>query len=75
MHLTTFHSQFRAIGVNYNQIKVDDDHAKVLFTSRMIEPASGNYEKGDIKSPMHPSGSPDLSFPKFERIQSPALLI
>ncbi|GHT16166.1 hypothetical protein FACS189426_24080 [Bacteroidia bacterium] len=51
------------------------DHAKVLFTSRMIEPASGNYEKGDIKSPMHPSGSPDLSFPKFERIQSPALLI
>jgi hypothetical protein len=28
----------------YNQIKVDDDHAKVIFTSKMIEPADGNYD-------------------------------
>jgi hypothetical protein len=27
----------------YNQIKVDDEHAKVIFTNRMIEPADGNY--------------------------------
>jgi hypothetical protein len=28
----------------YNQIKVDDDHAKVLFTNRMIEPTDGIYD-------------------------------
>jgi hypothetical protein len=31
----------------YNQIKVDDDHAKVLFTNRMIEPPD---EKWDINT-------------------------
>lgn len=30
----------------YNQEKVDDDHAKVLFTNRMIEPKDGNYDIG-----------------------------
>jgi hypothetical protein len=28
----------------YNQIKVDDGHAKVLFTNRMIEPEDGIYD-------------------------------
>jgi hypothetical protein len=27
----------------YNQVKVDDEHAKVIFTSKMIESADGNY--------------------------------
>ena len=27
----------------YNQNKVDADHAKVIFTNRMIEPADGNF--------------------------------
>ncbi len=30
----------------YNQEKVDDEHAKVLFTNRMIEPKDGNYDIG-----------------------------
>jgi hypothetical protein len=30
--------------LSYNQIKVDDAHAKVLFTNRMIEPTDGNYD-------------------------------
>lgn len=32
--------------VAYNQEKVDDDHAKVLFTNRMIEPKDGIYDIG-----------------------------
>jgi hypothetical protein len=28
----------------YNQNKVDEAHAKVIFTSRMIESADGNYD-------------------------------
>ena len=32
MRLTTFHSQFRAIGVNYNQVV---KHLKVTFTEKM----------------------------------------
>ena len=28
----------------YNQNKVDDKHAKVIFTNRIIEPADGNYD-------------------------------
>lgn len=32
--------------LSYNQEKVDDDHAKVLFTNRMIEPKDGNYDIG-----------------------------
>ena len=30
----------------YNQEKVDDDHAKVIFTNRMIEPKDGIYDIG-----------------------------
>jgi hypothetical protein len=30
--------------LSYNQIKVDDDHAKVLFTNRMIEPTDDIYD-------------------------------
>jgi hypothetical protein len=30
--------------LSYNQIKVDDDQAKVLFTNRMIEPQDGIYD-------------------------------
>lgn len=30
----------------YNQEKVDDDHAKVLFTNRMTEPKDGIYDIG-----------------------------
>ena len=30
--------------LSYNQIKVDDDHAKVLLTNRMIEPKDGVYD-------------------------------
>jgi hypothetical protein len=30
----------------YNQQKVDEDHAKVIFTNRMIEPADGRYDIG-----------------------------
>ena len=32
--------------LSYNQEKVDDEHAKVLFTNRMIEPKDGNYDIG-----------------------------
>jgi hypothetical protein len=28
----------------YNQIKVDEDHAKVIFTQNMIEPRDGRYD-------------------------------
>ena len=30
----------------YNQIKVDDQKASVLFTNRMIEPQDGTYDMG-----------------------------
>jgi hypothetical protein len=30
--------------LSYNQIKVDDAHAKVLFTNRMIEPTDGIFD-------------------------------
>ncbi|NDP19997.1 MAG: relaxase/mobilization nuclease domain-containing protein [Paludibacter sp.] len=30
----------------YNQMKVDEHHAKVLFSNRMIEPHDGNYQIG-----------------------------
>ena len=30
--------------ISYNQIKVDDDHAKVIFASRIVENADGNFD-------------------------------
>ena len=30
--------------LSYNQIKVDENHAKVIFTNRMIENADGNFD-------------------------------
>ena len=32
--------------LSYNQIKVDDEHAKVILTNRMIEPKDGVYDIG-----------------------------
>ena len=37
--------------LSYNQIKVDEDHAKVIFASKMIENADGNFDMhGCLKS-------------------------
>jgi hypothetical protein len=30
--------------LSYNQIKVDDDHAQVIFANKMIEPEDGNFD-------------------------------
>jgi hypothetical protein len=30
--------------LSYNQVKAEDDHAKVILTNRMIEPDSGIYD-------------------------------
>ncbi|GHV10261.1 mobilization protein [Bacteroidia bacterium] len=30
--------------LSYNQNKVEDDHAKVIFTNKMIEPKDGNFD-------------------------------
>ena len=37
--------------LSYNQIKVDEDHAKVIFANKMIENADGNFDMhGCLKS-------------------------
>ncbi|MDR3267063.1 MAG: hypothetical protein LBT24_05790 [Tannerella sp.] len=30
--------------LSYNQNKVEDEHAKVIFTNKMIEPKDGNID-------------------------------
>ena len=46
MRLTTFHSQFRAIGVNYNQII---KHLKATFTERTALTLLHKLEKATIE--------------------------
>jgi hypothetical protein len=46
MRLTTFHSQFRAIGVNYNQIV---KHLKAAFTERTALALLYKLEKATMK--------------------------
>ncbi|MDR3326946.1 MAG: hypothetical protein LBT04_02250 [Prevotellaceae bacterium] len=46
MRLTTFHSQFRAIGVNYNQIV---KHLKATFTEKMALAMLYKLEKATIE--------------------------
>jgi hypothetical protein len=46
MRLTTFHSQFRAIGVNYNQ---EVKHLKATFTEKMALAMLDRLEKATIE--------------------------
>jgi len=46
MRLTTFHSQFRAIGVNYNQVV---KHLKAIFTEKMLPALLYKLEKATIE--------------------------
>jgi hypothetical protein len=46
MRLTTFHSQFRAIGVNYNQVV---KHLKTTFTEKMALAMLYKLEKATIE--------------------------
>ncbi|GHT03014.1 hypothetical protein FACS189440_04130 [Bacteroidia bacterium] len=46
MRLTTFHSQFRAIGVNYNQVV---KHLKMTFTEKMALAMLYKLEKATIE--------------------------
>ncbi|GAB6010005.1 conjugal transfer protein MobA [Dysgonomonas reticulitermitis] len=46
MRLTTFHSQFRAIGVNYNQVV---KHLKATFTEKMALAMLYRLEKATIE--------------------------
>jgi hypothetical protein len=46
MRLTTFHSQFRAIGVNYNQVV---KHLKATFTEKMALAMLYKLEKATIE--------------------------
>ncbi|GHU16185.1 hypothetical protein FACS189441_8290 [Betaproteobacteria bacterium] len=46
MRLTTFHSQFRAIGVNYNQVV---KHLKAIFTEKMALVMLYKLEKATIE--------------------------
>jgi len=46
MRLTTFHSQFRAIGVNYNQVV---KHLKATFTEKMALALLYKLEKATIE--------------------------
>jgi len=46
MRLTTFHSQFRAIGVNYNQVV---KHLKATFTEKMTLALLYKFEKATIE--------------------------
>jgi hypothetical protein len=46
MHLTTFHSQFRAIGVNYNQVV---KHLKAIFSEKMALAMLYKLEKATIE--------------------------
>jgi hypothetical protein len=46
MRLTTFHSQFRAIGVNYNQVV---KHLKTAFTEKMALAMLYKLEKATIE--------------------------
>jgi len=46
MRLTTFHSQFRAIGVNYNQVVT---HLKATFSEKMALAFLYKLEKATIE--------------------------
>ena len=46
VRLTTFHSQFRAIGVNYNQVV---KHLKAAFTEKMALALLYKLEKATIE--------------------------
>ncbi|GHV53607.1 hypothetical protein FACS1894181_17480 [Bacteroidia bacterium] len=46
MRLTTFHSQFRAIGINYNQVV---KHLKSTFTEKMALAMLYRLEKATIE--------------------------